>query len=159
MGKLCLGKKNKLADTRMLQFSDYVSMVETPLEHLVDEIESFFTRSSALPAAPGSLNDEEGITNWMMMDNDTVGDCTCAAAGHLIMAWTAMVKAPVIPTAAQILAAYEAISGYNPANPNSDVGAACLSVLNYWKKTGIAGNQIGAFMEINVENSGYIPLC
>ncbi len=156
MGRLNLGKKNKLVDTRTLQFADYVSMVETPIEHLVEEIEAFFTKSSVLPAAPGSLNDEEGITNWTMMDNDTVGDCTCAAAGHLIMAWTAMAKAPVIPSADQILAAYEAISGYNPANPQSDVGAACLSVLNYWKKNGIAGNNIGAFAEINVENSGYI---
>jgi hypothetical protein len=114
------------------------------------------TKSQALPKAPASLNDEEGIKDWTMMDNDTVGDCTCAAAGHLIMAWTAMAKAPFIPSADQVLAAYEAISGYNPANPQSDVGAACLSVLNYWKKTGIAGNLIGAFTEINVENSGYI---
>jgi hypothetical protein len=26
---------------------------------------------------------------WAMMDNDQIGDCTCAAAGHLIMEWTA----------------------------------------------------------------------
>ena len=50
-----------------------------------------------------------------MMDNAQLGDCTCAAAGHLIMEWTANAQSKTFtPSDAQIIAAYSAITGYNP---------------------------------------------
>jgi hypothetical protein len=49
-----------------------------------------------------------------MMGNDKVGDCTCAAAGHLVMDWTANTGKEVVPSSQQIVAAYSAITGYNP---------------------------------------------
>ena len=51
---------------------------------------------------------------WGMMGNDKVGDCTCAAAGHLVMDWTANTGKEVVPSSQQIVAAYSAITGYNP---------------------------------------------
>jgi hypothetical protein len=154
--RIFLGKQKKLVDTRTLQFSKYVTM------KYGSEVYSTYkpspTPTPVLPTAPTALNDEEGIgtTAWTMMGNDKVGDCTVAAIGHLEMIWTKMGGTMKTPTTAQILSAYEAISGYKPSNPNSDVGATCLSVLNYWKKTGIAGNLLGAFTEVTVSNLSYI---
>ena len=59
-----------------------------------------------------------------MMDNDQIGDCTCAAAGHLIMEWTANAQSKMVtPTDKQIVAAYSAITGYNPTTGANDNGA------------------------------------
>ncbi len=50
-----------------------------------------------------------------MMENDQIGDCTCAAAEHLIMEWTANAgKKMVTPSDKQIVAAYSAITGLQP---------------------------------------------
>jgi hypothetical protein len=43
--------------------------------------------------------------NWGMMGNDKIGDCTCAAAGHLVMDWTANTGKEVAPSVQQIVAA------------------------------------------------------
>jgi hypothetical protein len=42
----------------------------------------------------------------------------------------------VSSTAEEVLAAYSAITGYNPADPNSDQGAEMQDVRAYWQKTG-----------------------
>jgi hypothetical protein len=57
-----------------------------------------------------------------------------------------------VPTDAEILQAYEAVSGYVPGNPNTDQGADLLTVLQYWRKTGIAGNKILAYMALEPNN-------
>lgn len=79
-------------------------------------------------------------------------NCTCAAAGHMIEQWTEYVgKETVIDTSA-VLKAYEDVSGYNPDDPSSDQGAVMQDVLNYWRKTGIGGDKILAFAEVDVAN-------
>jgi hypothetical protein len=81
--------------------------------------------------------------------NDKLGDCTCAAAGHLIQLWSADLD---VPTDNDILVAYEAVSGYNPQTGANDNGAVELDVMNYWRQAGIAGNKIEAFAKINVSD-------
>lgn len=105
-----------------------------------------------LPSVPDSTAWGAKVNDWTMMGNDTVGDCTCAGAGHHIMNWTVNATAVVIPTLEQILAAYSAITGYNPDDPASDQGANMLDVLKYWRKHGIAGHKIVAFMKVDVTN-------
>jgi hypothetical protein len=88
-----------------------------------------------------------------MMLNNTLGDCTCACAGHMIEEWTTYANGKTVtPPDAAILTAYEAVSGYNPNVPGSDDGAVILDVLNYWKNTGIAGDQIMAFAALEPKN-------
>ena len=87
-----------------------------------------------------------------MMHNDTIGDCTCAAAGHLVMEWTANVGAETTPADADILAAYSAITGYDPKTGANDNGAVETDVLNYWRKTGIAGHKIMAYAALEPGN-------
>ena len=92
------------------------------------------------------------VPAWGMMLNDTIGDCTCAAAGHMIQQWTEFASAEVIVPDDAILTAYSAVSGYVPGDPTTDRGAVMLDVLNYWRKKGIGGHQIQAYVQVNPQN-------
>lgn len=115
---------------------------------------SFFAQ---LPPIPTAIDWTSKIPDWQMLGNDQYGDCTCAAAMHLEMLWTSQTSQEYVPTTEQTLAAYTAITGFNPADPNTDQGAAELDVLNYWRKTGfIPGKTILAFMSVNHTNIQHI---
>lgn len=136
--KLKLGKADAKHDPRTLLLASYAT--------------------AALPTPPASfdLSTKVGAA-WGMMDNDQIGDCTCAAAGHLIMEWTANAsKKMVTPTDKQIVAAYSAITGYNPVTGANDNGANELDVLNYWRQTGIASHKIGAYMALEPSNHVHV---
>src|SRR5579863_493530 len=111
-----------------------------------------------LPAPPPAMNVAKKVKGpWGMMDNDQIGDCTCAAAGHLIMEWTANAgKKMFTPTDKQIVAAYSAITGYNPTTGANDNGAVEIDVLNYWRQSGIAGHKISAYMALEPANHTHI---
>jgi hypothetical protein len=135
--KLKMGKSVARHDPRTLLLASYV----TP----------------SLPTPPASFDISSKVTAWGMMDNDQIGDCTCAAAGHLIMEWTANAgKKAATPTDKQIVAAYSAITGYNPVTGANDNGANELDVLNYWRQTGIAGHKIDAYMALEPSNHNHI---
>ena len=133
-----LGKAAPRRDHRTLRLAEYL----TP----------------ALPPVPPSASFAGAVPtgNWGMFMNDTLGDCTCAAAAHLLMQWTGSAGALVTPTDADILAAYAAITGYTPSDPDSDGGAVELDVLNYWRATGIAGHKIGAYASVNPKNHAHV---
>jgi len=135
--KLKLGKGAARHDPRALLMASYL----TP----------------ALPAPPASFNLAAKVHAWGMMVNDQLGDCTCAAAGHLIMEWTVNAgKKLVTPTDKQIVAAYSAITGYNPVTGANDNGAVEVDVLNYWRQSGIAGHKIGAFVSLEPSNHAHV---
>jgi len=136
--KLKLGKSAARYDSRTLLLASYM----TP----------------ALPAPPASFNLAAKVgAAWGMMENDQLGDCTCAAAGHLLMEWTANAgKKMFTPTNQQIVAAYSAITGYNPTTGANDNGAVEIDVLNYWRQSGIAGHKIGAYAATEPANHTHI---
>ncbi len=136
--KLKLGKQTARHDPRALLLASYVT--------------------AGLPTPPASFDLTTKVgQSWGMMDNDQIGDCTCATAGHLIMEWTANAgKKMVTPTDKQIVAAYSAITGYNPVTGANDNGANEVDVLNYWRQTGIGGHKIGAYMSLEPSNHTHI---
>ena len=105
-----------------------------------------------LPPIPTAIDWTGNVPDWGELGNDTVGDCTCAAAGHLEMLWTSQASTEYIPSTADVLAAYSAITGYNPADPSTDQGANMLDVLNFWRNAGIAGHKIKAYAAVNPAN-------
>jgi hypothetical protein len=113
--------------------------------------------TAELPPIPTARKWSADTTaTWGMMQNDRLGDCTCAGAGHAIQTWTAAAGAEVTITDSAVVAAYEAVSGYDPAYPETDNGAVMLDVLNYWRKNGIGGHRIGAFMAVNPLNQAHV---
>ena len=125
----CLGRRPARHDERTLRFATY---------------------AKALPPPPDQCDWSTKTPQWPMMLNDKLGDCTIAAAGHMIEAWTANTTgaAGQVVADSAILAAYEAVSGYKPGKPSSDKGAIELDVLKYWRKTGIGGHKISAFAAV-----------
>lgn len=135
--KLKLGKGAARHDPRALLMASYVA--------------------PSLPSPPPSADLTTKVNAWGMMENDQIGDCTCAAAGHLLMEWTANAgKKMFTPSDKQIVAAYSAITGYNPTTGANDNGAVEVDVLNYWRQTGIAAHKIGAYVSLEPSNHNHI---
>jgi hypothetical protein len=86
---------------------------------------------------------------WQMMGNDTVGDCELARIAHMLMLFTAHTGTMVVPTLQEVIAAYSAITGYDPATGANDNGAATPDVLNYWQTVGIAGHKIAGWAQVD----------
>lgn len=135
--KMKLGKLNPVHDSDTPQLANYLNL-------------------HTLPAAPEQYSYTGDISTWGMMDNDKIGNCTCAAAGHLIMEWTASNGKMVTPTDADIINAYAAITGYNPATGANDGGAGVKEALNYWRKNGIAGHRIMGYAALEPQNHQHV---
>jgi hypothetical protein len=122
------------------------------IPHQKAKVPIFKKYSKALPPPPLNSGYVSAVPSWPMFLNDTIGDCTIAAAAHMIEQWTQYAGSLVMPSDGQVLDAYEAVSGYDPNNPASDVGATLISVLQYWKTTGIGKNTIAAWSSVDPTN-------
>lgn len=130
---LKLGKKPVKHDDRTLIFGKYLN-------------------TAALPTIPQAQSWDSKVTSWPMMANDQLGDCTIACVGHLIELWTTYSGTQAVVPDADIIAAYSAVSGYDPSTGEGDEGAAILDVLNYWRDTGIGGHKVDAFAAVENED-------
>jgi hypothetical protein len=135
-----LGKKSPRLDARTLHLSKYLLQQGT-------------ARQRALPPAPPSVDWTAKIPTWPMFANDTLGDCTIAAAAHMIECWTANAGDAFTPSNAQVIAAYSATGGYIAGDAATDNGAVELDVLNYWRQQGIAGHKIDAYVSFSAQNA------
>jgi len=103
------------------------------------------------PEAPASADWLSALANYPLFRNGDVGDCTVVAAAHTAMKVDKYGQSRDLQiTDNQVLQAYAAISGWD-GKPGSatDVGATLQDALNYWHKTGVAGNTIAAFAWID----------
>jgi hypothetical protein len=125
-----LGKLPVRTDVRTLALARYVDRTQ-------------------LPAPPATLDLTAHVAEWPMYANDRVGDCTIAAAGHMIEAWSAAAggQAIEIPEPA-VLAAFDQVKSVDPQT--GEEGAVELDVLNFWRKTGIGDHTIGAFARVSL---------
>lgn len=124
-----LGKKPVRRDLRTLQLENYIAH---------------------LPIPPDSTDWSSKAAPFPMFLNDKIGDCTCAAAAHMIEVWTKNAKLREVElTDTRVLKAYEDISGYDSDTGENDNGAVELDVLNFWRKRGIGGHRILAYTSIN----------
>lgn len=123
-----LGKKAPRLDHRNLRLADYIK---------------------ALPPAPTSASFWAKVPSWPMYLNDQLGDCTIAAAGHMIQQWTEYAAVEKTITNNDVLKGYEACGGYVPGDPSTDNGCEMLTVVKYWQKTGLGGHKIAAFVAVD----------
>lgn len=130
--KMKLGRKAIKTDSRTLALANYL----TP----------------ALPPPPPTADWTKGMTDWGMMLNDTLGDCTIAGLGHAVQVWTANAGSIVTVPDPTIQSYYEQWDGYVPGDANTDNGGVELDVLNDFKKNGFAGHTLLAFADAKVSN-------
>lgn len=135
--KLRLGKRAARHDPRTLRLASFL----TPL-----------------PVPPPRIDWSLGVNDWGTMQNDAIGDCTIAAAGHMIQAWTTNNGAELVLPDSTIVAEYSAITGYVPGDESTDNGAVELDVLNYWRKTGIGGHKIAGYVSLTPKNRDHVRL-
>jgi hypothetical protein len=86
-----------------------------------------------------------------MYGNDRWGDCTCAAAGHMIELWAKLEGKTANPAARTIESAYHHLSP-------DDQGCVMLDVLNYWRKTGFGHHKLFAFAALDLKNVDHVKL-
>src|SRR6476646_11350255 len=94
--KVKLGKRPVRLDPRTLQLAKYIA-------------------PTAIAPPPVKEDWAKKVSQWPMMLNDNLGDCTCACAAHMIEEWTTYVGKAFTPTDKEVLKAYEAVSGYTPS--------------------------------------------
>lgn len=134
-----LGKREAVYDKRDLKFSLYRT-------------------KAALPKHPAHFGHDKLVTlPWGMLGNDKFGDCVFAGAAHETMIWTAEGGKPVGFDDPGVLAAYSAVTGFNPADPNSDQGTLTRQALNYRRKVGLLDvhgvrHKIGAYVALEPGN-------
>lgn len=138
-----LGKRAPRIDRRTLKMADYLPRSSNLM------VGALKLNLSAPPTAPSSAGYVSEVGDWGMDLNDQLGDCTIACAAHEILQWSTYAGTPKRITDAEILTAYEAVSGYIPGDPSTDNGAVILDVLNYWRKTGIGGDKLSAYVSVN----------
>jgi len=123
-----LGKNRPVIDARTMRFGSYLTPALT---------------------APPSVNYGAKVSTWPMYYNDQYGDCTCAAAGHLIQNWTANAGNEITPPDPTVLSFYEHFVG---TPPPPDQGCDMLSVLKYWRRAGLDKHKVKAFASIQLQN-------
>ena len=127
---LKLGKLPVRTDVRTLSLASYVD-------------------PQTLPAPPATFAETAKVSDWPMYANDRIGDCTTAAAGHMIEAWTAAARGQAVEISEQsVLDAFDHVKLVDPQT--GEAGAVELDVLRYWRTSGIGGHTIGAFARVAV---------
>jgi hypothetical protein len=132
-----LGKQAPRHDPRTLHLANYLN-------------------TGKLPPIPTHKDWSGKVLGWPMYANDVIGDCTIAGAAHLIQEWTANANTEVSPTDPDVITAYSAVSGYDPRTGANDNGAVELDVLNYWRRTGVAGHKIFAYAALEPRNHSHV---
>lgn len=128
-----LGKKKAVHDFRTLRMATYLDLTQ-------------------LPEPPAELKPPTIQGSWGMMGNDRLGDCTFAAAGHLLKIWSAD-NVPPYTTNDD-----EYGKEYLTFNHGVDEGCIEIQVLRHWKKYGIAGRKISAFLATNSSNANNLKI-
>jgi hypothetical protein len=130
--QLKLGKAPVRVDVRTLSLARYVDHAK-------------------LPEPPAVWDGTTHVSDWPMYANDRIGDCTCAAAGHMIEAWTAAAHGHATEVSQQsVLTFFDRVKIVDPQT--GEEGAVELDVLNAWRHRGLARHKIGAFARVSVSD-------
>jgi hypothetical protein len=108
-----------------------------------------------LPSPPDRFDETTSVPDWPMYANDRIGDCTTAAAAHMIEAWTAAGRGHAVEISERsVLDAFDHVKLVDPAT--GEEGAIELDVLRYWRSYGIGGHKIGAYARVSIHNHSLV---
>jgi hypothetical protein len=115
------------------------------------QLAALLAAATALPTPPAALTYRDKVSPWGMYGNDKWGDCTCAAAAHMIELDAKLEGKRATPALRTIESAYHHLSP-------DDQGCVMLDVLNYWRKTGFGGHHLYAFAALDLKSTEHIKL-
>jgi hypothetical protein len=69
----------------------------------------------------------------------------------MIEGWTYSAGKGNVPTLGNVIKFYE-LSGYTPSDPSTDQGWTIMSMLKNWRSTGLGGDKIVSFVELETGN-------
>jgi hypothetical protein len=131
-----LGKLPVRTDVRTLRIARYIDRAK-------------------LPPAPESLDLTGHVGEWPMYANDRIGDCTIAAAGHMIEAWTGESRGRAVEVSERsVLDAFNRVKQVDPVS--GEAGAVVLDVLRYWRRDGIGKHRIGAYAQVPLHDRALV---
>ncbi|GAA1966957.1 hypothetical protein [Catenulispora subtropica] len=104
--------------------------------------------TAPLPKPPAEVDHAKTVTAGFPMDgNDQYGDCTMAAAAHLIQAWNAQTGIDLpVPADTDVIAQYLKLSH------GKDSGLVESHVLKSWMSEGLWENKIVGYAPVNVHS-------
>lgn len=115
-----LGKKKARKDSIKLKMSSYL-----------------LKKLPAPPTVGGHLELLRGVQDWGMLGNDKYGDCVWAGAAHETMLWCMEAKTNTIFSENNALAAYSAVTGFTPNDPDTDQGTDMQVAAKYRRDSGL----------------------
>jgi hypothetical protein len=128
--------------------------------HKIPHMSAMLLGSDNSVFVPPSINyAPDTVSNFGMMLNDQLGDCTCAAVYHSIQIWSLNAQGSMLTEPDNdVLSLYEQACGYSPADPSTDQGGVEQSVLSYLLNNGApmssgAPHKISAFYEVDPRNT------
>lgn len=125
---------------------------------------STFVDKAALPKRPAKFGHQGLVTEpWGVLGNDNAGDCVWAGAAHETMLWCKTAGVTAHFDDHSVLSDYSIVTGYNPADPNTDQGTDMAVAASYRRKTGVVDaqgkrHQVAAYLEIAVGDIEQIKL-
>jgi hypothetical protein len=130
----------------------------------IPHMSAMASRITSLPPVPDSVDYTKGITQFGMMMNDKLGDCTCAGVYHARQIWTANTTNERTESDPTVFTLYEDACGYQPGNPSTDKGGVEQDVLTYIMINGIpldngSVDKILAFFEVDFRNIDDVKRC
>lgn len=137
---LRFGKKPPIKDYRTFMFPNYLKDdIPTPPEN-IDSTTRVYQ----------NLHTVDPRYLFPMFANDEIGDCTVAGMAHGDTVWSGLVSNLSIYPLDLVKKIYFHLTG------GDDTGLSMLTVLDYFRKTSIAGEKIYAYMSINPHNHTHV---
>jgi hypothetical protein len=102
-----------------------------------------YTVAAALPPLPPVFGHDAliGTRDWGMLGNDRYGDCVWAGAAHETMLLAREAGNAVSFTDAGVLGDYAALTGFDPAKPDTDQGTDVAQAADYRRATGVVDSR------------------
>ncbi len=105
-----------------------------------------------LPTPPPAFNGYGLVREWPMYANDQIGDCTLAAAAHLLESWNSDLPAEHKAAAVAPPSTDAVVRAYFRATGGQDSGLVEANVLREWATSGLWGSRIGGYVPAQAQN-------
>jgi hypothetical protein len=115
---------------------------------------STYLKTASLPTPPATFGHDHLVKSWPMLANDQLGDCVIAGGLHESQLWNASAHKTIRVDDHAAIRNYSAITGYDPADPNTDQGTDMQVAASYRRKTGLVDadgkrHKVAAYVALN----------